>query len=87
MNLISFSANVKDANDEVFTVSTNTYDLFKAEQLLGKLSFMEQEVRLGDMYALIYFAAKRHGKAGDDFEAWLQEVEIELLGDADPKDD
>lgn len=84
--MISLSAVVTTADGEEHDVRTNSYDLYKAEQEIGQLKSMGGEMRIGDMFAIVWSAARRLGFAGDDFEAWLSEVEIDLASDDSPED-
>lgn len=85
---ISLEAVVIDADGTEHNVKSNTYDLYRAEKQLGELKLLQGTASFGEMAAVLWSAARRMGIAGDDFDAWLQEVEIAFEEDVDeaPKD-
>lgn len=85
-NVISFTAAVINEEGERTVLSTNSYDIYRAEKALGKLELLQGNVKFEELAHVIFSAAQRNGIAGDDFDAWLREVELDLdPEDADPK--
>lgn len=88
--LLSITADVTLADGTVKRVSTNSWDLVVVERALGRIGVLVTgEPSIEETFRLVHAAARRAGFAGDDFDAWMAEVEIDPVepgDDEDPKD-
>ena len=80
MAFLSLKATVTLADGTEHRLTTNSYDLYRAEEFRDGLTLSDHP-KVGDMFAIVWSAARRAGIAGDDFEAWLAEVELDLDAD------
>lgn len=84
---ISQEFRIRLADGTEHTVKTNTYDIYRAEKALGKLKFLNGEVSFGESLHFAHSAARRAGIAGDDFEAWLSEVDVAFANEEDENEE
>lgn len=86
--LFSVTAEVTLADGSTRRVSTNSWDIIVVERALGQIEMLKSGApSIEETFRLIHSAAQRAGFAGDDFDAWVQEVNIDIVDDdtLDPK--
>lgn len=67
------------------TATPNVPDIVAFERKFGTLSIAMNAPGLEHLAYLAYVTLRRAGKAGDDFDQWLNDVdELELLAQPDP---
>lgn len=74
-SLLSLDVTVTTSDGTEHQLRTTSYDLWRAEQLLGPIA---PPLTSTTIFTLAWSAARRAGIAGDDFEAWIAEAEVDL---------